>query len=295
MDKQPKTMRLAKHIASDYLAALDARFSGQKHHIDSGFSTLDKQVPAWLHEGHLIIVAARPAMGKSAFVGQLAENVASTNRTSIMYTLEMSGYEITERSMSRRTRIPIPKLKTADGLVNADWEKLTNAYSELAELPFLIDDCTFGIDEIVAKTKAASAGLEKNDLPPLGCVVIDYIQLVQAKASNRTLEVGQVTSKLKVLAKELAVPVVALSQLNRAVETRQDKRPTMADLRESGNIEQDADLIMFLYRDEYYNPESPEKGVAEFIVPKNRHGATATAKLAFHGESVRFAELPYAV
>lgn len=293
MDQQPKTMRLAKHIASDYLAALDARFTGQKHHIDSGFPSMDRQLPAWLHEGHLIVIAGRPAMGKSAFSQQVAENVASTKRTTIMFTLEMSSYEITERAMSRRTGIPIPKLKTANGLANHDWEKLTNAYSELAMLPFLIDDSTFGIDEIVAKTKAASRGLEKNDLPPLGCVVLDYIQLVQARAANRTLEVGQVTNKLKILAKELAVPVVALSQLNRAVENRNDRRPTLADLRESGNIEQDADLVLFLYRDEYYNPDSQEKGVAEIIAAKNRHGATATTKLSFSGESVRFGELPY--
>lgn len=293
MDKRPKTMRLSKHVAADYLAALDARVTGQKHHIPSGFPSLDRQLPAWLHQGHLIVIAGRPAMGKSAFCQQIVENVASEKRTTIMFTLEMSSYEITERAMSRRTGIPIPTLKTANGLANRDWERLTNAYAELSLLPFLIDDSTFEIDEIVAKTHAASADLAKADLPPLGCVAIDYIQLVAAQAANRTLEVGQVTNKLKRLAKELSVPVVALSQLNRAAENRNDRRPTLADLRESGNIEQDADLVLFLYRDEYYNPDSSEKGVAEIIAAKNRHGATVTTKLAFSGEQVRFGELPY--
>lgn len=291
MDKQPKTMRLSGEIASDYLKALDARFTGQKHHTSSGFPSLDKQLPAWLHEGHLIVIAGRPAMGKSAFSQQIAENVAGEQRTTIMFTLEMSSYEITERAMSRRTGIPVPKLKTANGLTERDWEKLVNAQAELMHLPFLIDDSTFGIDEIIAKTKSASAALEKAGLPALGCVVVDYIQLVAAKAANRTLEVGQVTNKLKRLAKELSVPIVALSQLNRAVEGRNDRRPTLADLRESGNIEQDADLVLFLYRDEYYNADSAEKGVAEIIAAKNRHGATAATKLAFHGEQVRFGEL----
>lgn len=293
MDKQPKTMRLAKEVAEDYLKALDARFTGEKHHIPSGFPSLDRQLPAWLHEGHLIVIAGRPAMGKSAFSQQVAENVAGEKRTTLMYTLEMSAYEITERSMSRRTGIPIPKLKTANGITDREWEKLIDAQAEINPLPFLIDDATFDIDQIVAKTKAATAALAHADLPPLGCVVVDYIQLVAAKAANRTLEVGQVTGKLKRLAKELAVPIVALSQLNRAVEQRNDRRPTLADLRESGNIEQDADLVLFLYRDEYYNPDSYEKGVAEIIAAKNRHGATATTKLAFSGEQVRFGELPY--
>lgn len=294
MDKQPKTMRLAKEIAADYLKSLDARFNGEKHYIPSGFRTLDKQLPAWLHEGHLIVVAGRPAMGKSAFAQQVAENIAGQQQTVIMYTLEMSGYEIAERSMCRHAGIPIPTLKTAEGLTNQDWERLSHAVTDFAALPFLIDDATFAIDEIINKTKAASAGLAKAELPPLGCVVVDYIQLVSARAANRTLEVGQVTSKLKQLAKELAVPVVALSQLNRGVEGRPDRRPTMADLRESGNIEQDADLIMFLYRDEYYNPDSPDKGIAELIVPKNRHGAIGSAKLAFSGAQVRFGDLAYA-
>lgn len=160
-NKQPKTLRRSGEIAREYLKALDARFTGQKHHIPCGFPSLDRQLPAWLHEGHLIVIAGRPAMGKSAFGQQVAENVAGEKSTTILYTLEMSAYEITERSLSRRTGIPIPKLKTADGLKDPDWEKLLAAQTALDPLPFLVDDATFGIDEIVAKTKAETAVLEK--------------------------------------------------------------------------------------------------------------------------------------
>jgi replicative DNA helicase len=156
-----------------------------------------------------------------------------------------------------------------------------------------VDDGSFDIAALVNKTKAAAAGLDRAGLPPLGLIVVDYLQLVSAKAANRTLEVGQVTNNLKRLAKELAVPVLALSQLNRAVEQRQDRRPTLSDLRESGQIEQDADLVLFLYRDEYYDENSADKGIAEVIAAKNRHGTTGTVKLAFVGERVAFGDLAH--
>ncbi len=291
--KKPKTMRLANDLAADYVNALDARFNGEKHHIPSGFKTLDKRMPGWLHEGHLIIVAGRPAMGKSAFAQQVAEAVAAQQRTAILFTLEMSGYEITERALARRSGVPIPTLKTADNLGNDDWSKISNALAQFAPLPLLVDDASFDIAALVSKTKAAVAGLVQAGLPPLGCIVVDYLQLVGAKAANRTLEVGQVTSSLKRLAKELAVPVVALSQLNRGVESRTDKRPALSDLRESGQIEQDADLVLFLYRDDYYDENSADKGMAEVIAAKNRHGTTGTVKLAFVGERVMFGDLAH--
>lgn len=291
--KKPKTMRLANDLATDYVNALDARFNGAKHHIPSGFKTLDKRMPGWLHEGHLIIVAGRPAMGKSAFAQQVAEAVAAQQRTAILFTLEMSGYEITERALARRSGIPIPTLKTAENMADDDWSKISDALAQFAPLPLLVDDASFDIAALVSKTKAAVAGLAQACLPPLGCIVVDYLQLVGAKAANRTLEVGQVTSSLKRLAKELAVPVVALSQLNRGVESRTDKRPALSDLRESGQIEQDADLVLFLYRDDYYDENSQDKGMAEVIAAKNRHGTTGTVKLAFIGERVMFGDLAH--
>ncbi len=291
--KSPKTMRLANDLAGDYIAALDARFNGSKRHLPSGFKTLDRRIPAWLHDGHLIVVAGRPAMGKSAFAQQVAEAVAAQQRTAVLFTLEMSGYEIAERAIARRSGIPVPTLQTAEGMDDNAWNKVVHALGDFGKLPLLVDDASFDVTAMTNKVKAAAAGLEKAGLPPLGCIVVDYLQLVVAKAANRTLEVGLVTSSLKRLAKELAVPVVALSQLNRGVEGRMDKRPTLSDLRESGQIEQDADLVLFLYRDDYYNPDSPEKGIAEVIAAKNRHGTTGTVKLAFVAERVMFGDLAH--
>jgi len=290
--KRPKTMRLARDLASDYMAAMDRLTTGERHHIDSCFKTVDAVIPAWLHEGHLIIVAGRPAMGKSVFGQMIAEHIASMQRTAMLFTLEMSGYEITERSVSRRSGIPIPTLKCFEKIQDCDWPKIVNAVEAYSKLPLLVDDSSFDIGALIHKAKAAASGLERAGLPPLGCIVIDYLQLVGASGANRNLEITQVTGALKRLAKELAIPVLALSQLNRGVEGRQDKRPTLADLRESGAIEQDADLVLFLYRDEYYTKDAcKEPGVAEVIAAKNRHGATGTAKLAFIGERMMFGDL----
>jgi replicative DNA helicase len=164
---------------------------------------------------------------------------------------------------------------------------------EFRYLPLIVDDANLGIEQLVEKTLAVKNSLEKMGLPPLGVIAVDYIQMVTAGGANRTLEIGQVTGGLKRLAKDLKVPVLALSQLNRAVENKTDKRPGLSDLRESGNIEQDADMVLFLYRDEYYNENSEDKGIAEVICGKNRHGATGTVKLAFVGERVMFSDLAY--
>lgn len=291
--QRPKTMRLVNGLATEYLDALEARCNGTKQYLPSGFQSLDRRLPGWLHEGHLIVVAGRPAMGKSAFVQQVAEAVAAQQRTVIFFTLEMSAYELTERALARRAGLSIPALKTAEDLTDDDWRRLTGALTRFSPLPLLIDDASFDIAALLNKTQAAVANLAQAGLPPLGCVVVDYLQLVSAKAANRSLEIGQITGHLKRLAKQLAVPVIALSQLNRAVEGRPDKRPTLSDLRESGQIEQDADLVLFLYRDEYYDENSPEKGIAEVIAAKNRHGSTGTVKLAFISERVMFGELAH--
>lgn len=283
-------MRSARSVVQGYLESLDARAGGVKHYVPSGFRDADKKFGAWLHDGHLIIVAGRPAMGKSAFAQQVAEQVAAQDKTAIFISLEMTGHELIERSLSRRSGIPVPKLKIGD-LNEREWDQIGDAMSQVNTLPLLIDDASFDIDALISKIKTQSESLAANGLPPLGLVVIDYLQLVVGKGSNRTLELSQVSGGLKRLAKELRVPVVALSQLNRSVEGRNDKRPTLADLRESGAIEQDADLVLFVYRDEYYDAESPDKGTAELIVGKNRHGTTGTVRLAFVGERVMFGDL----
>ncbi len=291
-EKRPKTMMLAKDLAIAYTASMDALLDGVTHHMASPFIDLDRKIPAWLHEGHLVVVAGRPAMGKSVFGQMIGEHVAEQGKTSILFTLEMSNYEITERSISRRSGVSIPRLKVVESLGKQDWQVICAAIAEFEKIPFLVDDASFDVDSLVHKAKAAAAGLVKAGLPPLGCIVVDYIQLVGGKGANRNLEITQVTGALKRMAKELSVPVIALSQLNRAVEGRSDKRPTLSDLRESGAIEQDADLVLFLYRDEYYTKEAcKEPGVAEVISAKNRHGATGVAKLAFLGERVMFANL----
>lgn len=289
-DKSPKSMRRIADVVLDYIDALDARTAGERHYVPSGFANLDRRFGGWLHEGHLIILAGRPAMGKSALAQQIAENVAGHGKTVIFMSLEMSSYELVERSISRRSGIPVPTLKVGT-LDTEQWGRVAEAMEQTMALPLLIDDASFDIAGLLAKVKAAAASLEKAGLPPLGLIVVDYLQMVTGKGINRTLEVGQVSGGLKRLAKELETPVLALSQLNRAVETRNDKRPTLADLRESGSIEQDADLVLFVYRDEYYNEASPDRGIAEIIAAKNRHGETGTAKLAFIGERVQFGDL----
>lgn len=293
MNNQPKTMRRASDLAAAYLDHLVARSEGEKRYIPSNFRALDAAVPAALHEGHLIIIAGRPAMGKTSLAEQIVEHVAAQDRTALFFSLEMSAYEITERAIARRSGVPIPKLKTCEGLTDDDWSRIPDAADAFSRLPLLVDDGSFGIDEIVHKAKAAAANCQRAGLPPLGLVVVDYLQLVAAKAANRTLEIGQVSGALKRLAKELQCPVVALSQLNRGVEGRVDKRPTLSDLRESGAIEQDADLVMLLYRDDYYNPDSLDKGTAEVIIAKNRHGSTGMTRLAFTPERVMFSDLAF--
>lgn len=291
-EKRPKTMILARELADIYYKSMEALLNGEVHHMPGPFAALDKTIPAWLHEGHLIVVAGRPAMGKTVFGQMIGEHVAEKGKTAIIFTLEMSNYEVTERSISRRSGVPIPKLKMVDELDDDDWHGISEALGAFEVLPLLVDDCSFDITTIVAKTKAVSLGLAKKGLPPLGCVVVDYLQLIAGKGANKTIEIGQVSGALKRMAGELKIPVIALSQLNRAVEGRVEKRPQMSDLRESGNIEQDADLILLLYRDEYYSKEAcQEPGVAEVNAVKNRHGGTGVAKLAFIGERVMFANL----
>lgn len=290
--KAPKSMKLAKDLLGEYVSAMEDRLDGVKHHVESGFDTVDHAFGGWLHEGHLIIVAGRPGMGKTVFSQQVAEYIA-IDKTAFIFTLEMSGYEVTERSLSRRSGVSIPRLKMADEMNSKEWDRFTVGASDYSKLNLLVDDGAFELAEIVNKAKNASTALAAKGLPPLGVIMVDYLQLISSKAANRNLEVGQISRALKKLSKELKVPVIAISQLNRGVEGRNDKRPTMSDLRESGAIEQDADLIIGLYRDDYYHDDSDAKGMAEIIVLKNRHGATGSIVLEFIGERVCFKDVTY--
>jgi len=239
--------------------------------IPSGFSALDS-LTTGLNRTDLILLAARPAMGKSTFVMNIATNVAKQGHAVAVFSLEMSRDALIQGSQLRTGNLSVD-----------EWTKVAVSAQNIARMPMYIDDSA-GIT--VAEMKA-----KLRRVPNLGLVVIDYLQLMSSgrRIDNRVQEVSEITRNLKVMAKELDVPIITLSQLSRSPDKRTgDHRPVLSDLRESGSIEQDADLVMFLYRDEYYNDDSEDKGVAEVIVAKNRHGATDTVKLAFDGQHTRF-------
>ena len=250
--------------------------------IPTGFNELDQFITG-LNKSDLVLVAARPGMGKTSFALNVALNAAKKSKKDIaVFQLEMSKDQLASRFLSNEALIDSRKLKTGD-LDEADWVKIARASSELAKTKIYIDDNpTITVAEIKAKCRRLG--------DDLGLIVIDYLQLMQTgkKSDNRVNEVSEISRSLKIMAKELNVPVVCLSQLSRAAEQRADKRPMLSDLRESGAIEQDADIVMFLYRDDYYNPETEDKNVAEVIISKNRHGSTGTIKLQWIGQYTIF-------
>ena len=254
--------------------------------LSSGLRDLDMKING-LNKSDLILVAARPAMGKSAFALNLGVNVAKKyNKTVAIFNLEMSKEQLVMRLLSEESFVELQKLATGK-LSEEEWTKLGMAASSLSQTDIRIDDNpTVTVADINAKCRR---------LDNLGLVVIDYLQLMQGSGygkggDNRVTVVGEISRALKIMAKELNVPVICLSQLSRAVESRTDKRPILSDLRESGAIEQDADSVMFLYRDEYYNENTEEKGIAECIVAKNRHGETGTVKLQWIGQYQVFSD-----
>jgi len=260
--------------------------------LPTGFNDYDR-LTAGLHPGQLIIVAGRPAMGKTSLVMSMAQNSAVHHKAVIaFFSLEMSKEELGFRLLSGLARIDSKRLRVGR-LVDRDWPRLTVAADQLAKAKIFIDDSGgLTVMDMRAKCRRLYAMEKKLDL-----IVVDYLQLMKgSKASqkgdgSREREISEISRNLKELAKELKVPIIALSQLNRGVESRQDKRPMLSDLRESGAIEQDADMVCFVYRDEVYNKETEDKGVAELIVAKHRAGETATVRLAWIGEYTLFANL----
>ncbi len=253
--------------------------------IRSGFQHLDA-VTSGLNKSDLILIAARPAMGKTAFALNIAENVARTQKEKqvCIFSLEMPREQLVSRLMSSAAQVDSHKLRS--GYLNGEeWVRLATAASYLNGLPIYIDDtASITVQQIKAKLRRM-----KN----LGLVVIDYLGLIATtlRTENRVQIVGEITRQLKIMAKELDVPIILLSQLSRGPESRTDKRPMLSDLRESGSIEQDADIVMFLYRDAYYNKDNANINEAECIVAKNRHGETGTIKLAWNGQFTRFTTL----
>ena len=255
--------------------------------VPSGYSDLDQKT-AGLQPGDLIIIAGRPSMGKTSLALNIAEHVGMEVGLPVaIFSMEMGAAQLTMRLLGSVGKLDQHKMRIGQ-LEDEDWPKLTNALGVLNEAPIFIDEGS-ALNSYEVRARARRLHRQQGKL---GLIVIDYIQLMSSaneqSTENRATEVSEISRSLKALAKELNVPVVALSQLNRSVESRPDKRPMMSDLRESGAIEQDADVIMFIYRDEVYNPETAEKGVAEILLSKQRNGPTGTVKLTFLGQYTRF-------
>jgi replicative DNA helicase len=253
--------------------------------VPTGFNDLD-EILSGLQPSTLNIVGARPAMGKTAIGLGMATHVAqSTHKPVLVFSLEMGHAELTQRILSSEAEVDSQKLRTGR-LAEADWTKIGRAIHKLEVPLFLDDNPRVTVMEIRAKARRLKARFGG-----LAMILIDYLQLMSggASAENRQLEVSEISRGLKILARELEVPIVALSQLSRNLETRADKRPMLADLRESGSLEQDADVVMFLYRDEVYNRDSPDKASAEVIIAKHRSGPTGTVRLVYRGQYTKFA------
>jgi replicative DNA helicase len=256
--------------------------------VPSGFRDLDR-LTSGFQPGNLVIVAARPSMGKSALGLCAAANLALRHEIPVaLFTLEMSKSEVTQRLLCSEAKVESQRLRTGK-LAQDDWPRLVAAGDKLMRAPIYVDD-TGSITMMEIRSKARRL---KTREPSLGLIIVDYLQLMTSgtTAENRVQEVSQISRNLKVLARDLDVPILAMSQLSRAVEQRHDKRPILSDLRESGSIEQDADLVMFVYRDEYYDAETDQQGLAEIHLAKHRNGPTGTEKLSFLKRYAKFADL----
>ena len=264
------------------------RNKGALRGVRTGWRDLDNMT-AGLQRSDLIILAARPAMGKTTLVTNLAYNVATVAKQSVLFfSLEMSKEQLVDRMLADASGVDAWNIRTGN-LSDDDFGKLSDAMGEMAEAPIFIDD-TPGVSVLEMRTKARRAAHEQ----PLGLIIIDYLQLMQGSGKNdgnRVQEVSEISRGLKLIARELNVPVIALSQLSRSVETRSPQIPQLSDLRESGSIEQDADIVMFIYREAYYNPETERENITDLIIAKHRNGPTGKVELFFHPERLRFMSL----
>ncbi len=279
-----------KDVLVETFAQLEQLYNEKRHitGVPTGFSDLDYKTSG-LHKSDLVLIAARPAMGKSAFALNIAANAAVRAKVPVaIFSLEMSKEQMVNRILCSEAMVDSNKVRTGK-IEEDDWGKLAAALGPLSESEIYIDD-TPGISVMEIRAKCRKLKLEKN----IGLVVIDYLQLVQAsnnRRGSREQEISEISRSLKILAKEIDVPVIALSQLSRAPEQRPDHRPMLSDLRESGAIEQDADIVMFLYRDDYYNKDSEDKNLTEVIIAKHRGGSTGKVKLLWLGNYTKFANI----
>lgn len=284
-----KGMSPIKDVLVDTFNRLEELYNnkGNITGIPTGFSDLDFKMSG-LQNSDLILIAARPAMGKTSFVLNIASHAAVHAKVPVaVFSLEMSKDQLVNRMLCCEAMVDSHRMRTGK-LEDDDWTKIAQALGPMSDAPIYIDD-TPGTSMMDIRAKCRRLKLEKN----LGLVIIDYLQLMQGKGKNesRQQEISEISRSLKILAKEINVPVITLSQLSRAAETRTDHRPMLSDLRESGAIEQDADIVMFIYRDDYYNPDTDKKNVAEIIVAKHRNGSTGTVELAWLGQFTKFANL----
>ncbi|MGI4938057.1 MAG: replicative DNA helicase [Janthinobacterium lividum] len=277
-------------LASDDLIAHIERIDNRYHGIgevaiSTGFVDIDRKLNGGLRRGGLYVIAARPKMGKTAFALNIAINL-SVDHSVLIQSMEMPKSEIHDRNLAALGRIPLDHLLDPTRLTDADWPAMTNAIMKIRDMKLYLDDqggCTLMDIRMKAKQVKRRSGLD--------ALVIDYLQLMNGQGDNRNAQIEAITRGLKALAKELNIVVILLSQLNRKVEERPNKRPMPSDLRDSGSIEQDADVVMFLYRDEMYNPDSQDKGTCEVNIPLNRQGAPGTVALTYFGEQTRFESL----
>lgn len=288
--KNSKGYTPIKDILIDSFTQLENLYNqkGSITGVPSGFVELDRKT-AGLHGSELILIAARPAMGKTAFALNIGTYAATRAGCPVaIFSLEMSKEQLANRILCSEALVDSNKVRTGE-LEDEEWGKLAQTSGELSTAEIYVDD-TPGISVMEIRAKCRKLKLEKN----IGLVIIDYLQLVQGsnkRNGSREQEISEISRSLKILAKEIGVPVIALSQLSRAVEQRPDHKPMLSDLRESGAIEQDADLVMFLYRDDYYNPESEKKDIAEVIIAKHRGGSLGTAELLWLGSYTKFVNL----
>ena len=289
-NKNQKGYTQIKDILVENFAKLEELYNKKQHitGVPSGFADLDYRT-AGFHGSELILIAARPAMGKSAFALNIATNAALRAKVPVaIFSLEMSKEQLVNRILCSEAMVDSNKVRTGK-LEDEDWAKLAETIGPISDSGIYIDD-TPGISMMEIRAKCRKLKLEKN----IGLVIVDYLQLVQSgnkRITSREQEIADISRSLKILAKELDVPVIALSQLSRAVEQRPDHRPMLSDLRESGSIEQDADIVMFLYRDDYYNEDSEKKNIAEVIIAKHRGGSTGSVDLGWLGNYTKFVNL----
>ncbi|SDC25519.1 replicative DNA helicase [Paraburkholderia lycopersici] len=289
-DAAVQAPQLAAASLAELVTELDAQFHGEPSRatiVQTGFTDVDQKLDGGMRGGDLVVVAGRPSMGKTAFSMGIADHVAGHVGPTLVFSMEMPTTQLNMRLLARAGNLPIAKLKDGSKMVDGDWPHLTRAVEHMTDLPQYVDESgSVSLPDIVSRARA----LKRRE--GLSLIVVDYLGLVKlGKEERHDLQIAAVTRGLKELAKQLDVPVVLLCQLSRGVENRPNKRPQMSDLRDSGAIEQDADVILFLYRDEVYNPDTADKGVAEVIFAKQRNGSLGKVGLAFFGDRAKFADL----